>query len=588
MPRSLFRNIVLLLLPLTFTATPCLRAAERVAELLPATSVVYVELAQPAETIQAILNHPIADKVRDHESYQQATKTPQYKQFQTILKFAEAQLGMKWLEAVGKLTDGGVTVALDAKTEGLALILEADSAESLENLKTKVMQFARQDAENKGKDEPYEEHDYRGVAVYKADKVLFTTHEKWLVVVNKPELGRQLLDRLLDGPQNSLSQQSNFQTAYKSSEDKIVWGYANLEMIRESGKAEDLFAGKADNPGLELILGGVMEILPHASYATASLDGLPERLQLSVSLPFQTDWISENREHYFGPGAQGRVTSVRTAGEPILSLSVYRNLSEMWLRSGDLFNEKVNDGFAKADATLSTLFSGKDFGEEILAALSPEMQIVVSRQEFSADGPTPTIKLPAFALVTRLKDPEPTAAEFQRLYMSFMGFLNVTGGAEGRPQFDIDLESTDSGRIISTRVVPLAGREPEEQTSIAYNFSPTLAIQDDLFILSSSSVLARGLLAAKETPIETETLQGGDARINLALDLKAPGIRRALEDNREYLIAQNMLEKGHSREEAEDEIGIIFEVLKLIDSAGVRVSTTDTTFDANLTFKFAE
>jgi hypothetical protein len=212
----------------------------------------------------------------------------------------------------------------------------------------------------------------------------------------------------------------------------------------------------------------------------------------------------------------------------------------------------------------------------------------VSHQKFAADRPVPEIKLPSFALVAHLKDPESTTAEFKRIFMSFIGFLNVTGGAEGRPQLDLDFESIDAGSIISTQFVPLAGREPEEQTNIAFNFSPTIAFQKDLFILASSSEIARSLLVSEETPIETADDVSGDSRINLALDLQAQGVRQALEDNREHLIAQNILKKGQSRAEAEGEIGVLFELLKLIESAGIRVSTTDDSFDANLTLKFAE
>jgi hypothetical protein len=568
--------------------TTRLSAVEQAAELLPASTVLYVEIAQPAATMETILTHPIAGKVREHEAYQQATKSPKYKQFQTILKFIEAQLEMDWKQAVGKLTDGGVCFAVDAETEGVAIIFQAESAEALEKIKTKVMQLARQDAENKGKEDPYEEHAYREVPVFKTGKGVFATYDNWLVVVNKPDLGRHILDALLDDPQASLADQPLFQQARNSAQNQIVWAYANLESLRSAGVAKDLFRGKTDEPGGELILGGVLEILKQASYVTAALDGLPDNLQLSVSLPFQADWISEEREHYFGPGGKGSITSIRTAGESIASLSVYRDVSQMWLRAGDLFNAEVNDGFAKADATLTTLFSGKDFGEDILGSLSPELQIVVARQSFTEGQPVPDIKLPGFALVARMKNAEQTRPEFRRLFMSFIGFLNIVAGSEkGRAQLDLQMESLDSGELISTRFVPPAGSQPDEETNISYNFTPSVAFQDDLFILSSSSRLARELLSAPERPIETKSASGKAARVNLALNLSARGIRQSLEDNREHLVAQNILKKGQSPQEAEREIGTLFELLKLVESAGLRVLTTDETFEAHINVKFA-
>ena len=50
-----------------------------------------------------------------------------------------------------------------------------------------------------------------------------------------------------------------------------------------------------------------------------------------------------------------------SAIDTIVSLSSYRDVSAMWLRAGDLFNEQTNEELAKADSGLTTLFSGKDF-----------------------------------------------------------------------------------------------------------------------------------------------------------------------------------------------------------------------------------
>ena len=78
----------------------------------------------------------------------------------------------------------------------------------------------------------------------------------------------------------------------------------------------------------------------------------------------------------------------------------------MWRGRGDLFNEQMNEELAKADSGLTTLFGGKDFGEDILGAFRPETQVVVARQHFAKGQPTPDIQLPAFGLVAEMKDPE--------------------------------------------------------------------------------------------------------------------------------------------------------------------------------------
>jgi hypothetical protein len=41
------------------------------------------------------------------------------------------------------------------------------------------------------------------------------------------------------------------------------------------------------------------------------------------------------------------------------------------------------------------------------------------------------------------------------------------------------------------------------------------------------------------------------------------GISEALEQNRDQIIANNMLEKGHSREEAEAEFNVLTQIIKM-------------------------
>ena len=126
----------------------------------------------------------------------------------------------------------------------------------------------------------------------------------------------------------------------------------------------------------------------------------------------------------------------------------------MWRRAGDLFNEQTNEELAKADSGLTTLFGGKDFGEDILGALRPETQVVVARQVFAAGQSTPAIKLPAFGLVAELKDPAKMQPELRRTFQSLIGFLNVVGAMNGQPQLDLDMEKSDAAQFVTASYLP--------------------------------------------------------------------------------------------------------------------------------------
>src|SRR5215207_5099818 len=108
---------------------------------------------------------------------------------------------------------------------------------------------------------------------------------------------------------------------------------------------------------------------------------------------------------------------------------------------------------------------------------------------------------------------------------------------------------------------------------IHYNFSPALVMSKDHLILCSTRQIAIELadLAEKQEPGgKVETIKE-NTRIEIA---PAPAAK-LLRDNREQLVAQNMLEKGHDRAAAEKEIDLLVTLVSSIKDASLRLTPTD-------------
>jgi hypothetical protein len=109
------------------------------------------------------------------------------------------------------------------------------------------------------------------------------------------------------------------------------------------------------------------------------------------------------------------------------------------------------------------------------------------------------------------------------------------------------------------------------------NFSPTAAFVGRYFVLSSTRELARELVAklsaTSEAAAAGQTVAG--ETVNTGIELAASELRAILHSNREHLINQNMLDKGHSREAAEQEIDGLLTILAWIDRAGLTLSHDD-------------
>lgn len=556
-------------------ATPV--SAKTGADVMPASTSIYIEWRQPKAFLDLVLDHPLRKKVEAMKGVAEALEGPKYLQFNAILAAIEAQIGLKWRPALGALTEGGIYFGLDMKTNGLALVVRPGEEETLTKVIDTFIKMARDDAENKGNDDPVETYEYRETTVYRVDQARFGTFGGWFVLTNNKKLGKQIADRCLDGGGDTLAGNERFRTARGTISGKpTLWAYADVATMRAGGFAKQLYSGKTDNPGAELLFGGLLGTLQETPFATGSLYLESDHLRLALSTPHKPKWIGEAREYFFGPGGKAPAPGLLQVKNTILALSTYRNFSEMWLRAGDLFEDDVAEGMAQAESGLSTLFSGKDFAEDILGAFKPEVQFVAARQEFGDKTPQPAIKLPAFALVFRFKEPDKARADFRRTFTSLIGFINVTGAMNGQPQLDLDFETVGDHKVITATYVPEEDEKDTKEGKINFNFSPSVAFVGDRFIVCSTKGLARELAGASTDAQEPATKANTHVRADLA------ALRKVLEDNRRHLVSQNMLEEGNSKEEAEGAIGAQLAILELLRGASLGLKADDDTLSVEL------
>lgn len=534
------------------------------ARLFPPSTLAYAELSDPSDLVSTIFDHPLRKRIESMEPYKMAIKSPEYRRFQFGRVFLEGHFAKNWREIIATFAANGVAIGFDAESQGVAIVIHGKDADAMKLLRDKLIELASFNI-----DLDVQSGQYRDITAYQVDETKFAIYEDRMVVTNKRDLGEAVLDRLLDGG-SSLADNERFQAANKGvSDSATVWAFVDIAVIRDSGVADNVYSDQIDNPVLELLLGGIQSSLNETPYATAALVAKTDRMAMQFSMPHQADWIPEKREYYFGPGGQGRGPAVPEMDGTLFTLSTYRDFSEMWLRAGDLFGPETNDGFAQADANLTTLFAGRDFGEDILGSFQPEVSLIATRQDFADVLPKPTIKVPAFAAVFELREPESMTRELRRIFQSLVGFLNVVGAMNGQNQLELDMEKLEGDvELISSSFVPEEDDRESTQAKIIFNFSPTVGFDGSRFVVSSTTALARDLIATKPA---TQT----DTNENTKAVLQADALRDVLQDNRGQLIAQNMLEDGNSREEAEGIIDLLLEGVGFFRDATFKLATPE-------------
>ncbi len=546
--------------------------AETAAELLPPEVLLYAEIPRPAELLDTLTEHPVTRRVYELEEFRAALSRGEARQF---LQFAQS-VGKR---VIGSLTKGGVYAAR-FENGGQVLLVRAADAELLRNSIEPVLNSLVEEARRNGKENGPERIEYRERPVWKFPQGYVTLLDDWLLAADSSDAGRTVVDRFLDGG-SSFADSNRFNAARAGlSGDEAAWLWADLERLLANGLAAELFKPQSDDAGQELLFGGARDALMQAPYAVASATVTKERLSTALALPVNEGWLTTPREFYFGPQAEGRAPVLLAPRDTVASLSTYRDFGVFWQSAPDLFDQKVNAELAEADSNLSTLF-GRDFGSEILGALEPELRLVAVRRPPCENRPD--ILLPASAAVFRLKDPA-IARQFKVSFQAMVALLNVQAGQEGRPQFDLLNVEHAGGKLT---IAEYFAEEDDARTNdrgIHRNFSPTLATAGDRLILSTTRELAAELI---ELTAKEETTQPSNSHTRFRLE--AAALRSAFEDNLSQLVAQNMLEKGHSREAAEKEVRGLLTVLEWFTGTevqfGLNEQASELQLEAVLEFK---
>jgi hypothetical protein len=534
--------------------------------LYPKSTILYVG----GKSIQSAADHSTYKNWLKSSNFRDVWRSPEVMKGRGAITFFEFATGTKLDQLLYSLTTNGYSLGIDSQTKGIALVLETKDEAWLSENTQKWIQLARDDAKRKSEPNPVEEKEYRGLTGYKWSEAIVVELGSKLLVSNKTELAKQMVDRYLDQTDDGFRiPNSGDQPASDSSKLADVW--IDLQSMRSTGIAKELLNEMPRDFGGELILGGLLHVLTRAEELRGELRWSDNGIAMRTSVPTRESWLLDKYEFYVGPDQKGKGKEWVADGAMMASLTTYRDAAQLWLRAGDLLSEQANEQLAQADNTLTTLFSGKDFGTDILSAIEPEIQLVVAPQAFEPKT-VPSIQLPAFAVIAKLKDPKGMRRELKRTFQSFVGFLNIVGAMEGQPQLDLDNISEEGITAYTSTYLAESDKKYEQGLPIQFNFSPSIAFHEDLVCISSTKELAVSVFRknAATSPSQSDTNP-----VHTKLQIDAKQVRKILEANREQLIAQNMLEKGHNRDEAESEINNLFLFSRLVESINLALRFAD-------------
>lgn len=546
---------------------------------IPRDAVVAVDVVRPKALLELLAGDKAISFITALPAYKQQASRPQFQQFVNLVRFMETALGADWRTALGRLTGAGITLAV-CPDQTVMLIIDAEDEEMLARLHEMLLNIARSEAEKKGRPGLVESKQYGGVTVWTFDgKEAHAIIGKRLVMANRAEGLKAILDLRAKAGGESLASNPSYREAERQTNpDAVATIFADLRQFKYAPKITALLEKQSNNPLAALAFAGIVEAMRDSNWLALSLHVEDQTLICRASVDGKT--IVQTSPAAFalpkepGEGAPPNLAVPRR----IAALSLYRDLHQFYAAKDDLFPERTS-GLIFFENMMGIFFTGRDLTNEVLAQTEPEVRLVVAEQQFDPAIGTPGVKLPAFALVLRLRDREHFHEVVEEAWQKAIGLVNFTRGQQAMPGLIIDRPMHGDTKMT---VSYFSTAEVVDRTALdqRFNVRPTLAMPDKYLVLSSTDGLARDLVDALDAESEQRTVPLADT--HSLVEIEGRQLASILEANRAALVRGEMVKKGSTKEDAEGAIGVLITLANLCEHVKLSIGTREATTEACL------
>ena len=544
-------------------------------------AIVVVEVSRPKALLDLALDPKTVEAVTSLPAYQTLAAQPGFKQFSGVVKYLETLVGSDWQTTLRQLVGGGVSFAADPQGT-VWLIVDAEDQKMLEQLHEIFLNFARGEAEKQGQPGRVVSTQYRGVTGWtfgggEAHAIVGSR----LVLSNKPEGLKAALDLRADAGGKSLASLPAYRAAKQAAgPDACATAFVNMQVLKQHPPVQQALT-QSPNPLAALLFTGITESLQKSTWLALGLKVEGKTLALQAAVDGKPGDPSGPAAFALPAQPDKGVLPNLSVPRGIAGLSFYRDLHKFYAAKDELFPERTS-GLIFFENMMGIFFGGMDLTEEVLGQTEPEVRFVVAEQAYDPAIGTPQLRLPAFAAIFRLRDPQKFGEVAEEAWQKAIGLVNFTRGQQAQPGLIIDRPSYgDTKLTVAYFRAPTEG--VRQQIESRFNFRPTLARVGNSLIFSSTDGLAKDLVDAVKKEIADAVKPLASA--HSLVEVNAVQLASILDANRENMVRQNMLEKGSTKEQAEAQMDLVITLVKHLGRATLDVAARDGQPQATLQLK---
>lgn len=544
------------------SATTLVRAASLPdpLRLVPEQADLLIKIEQPRQLVEAVTNLDVVKQLQMLEAVQEAYDSTRIRRLLQLLAYFEKELGAQRFELLDRLAGGGITVAVKFGPKPAPALLVIQGKE--EALLRKFFQLAlsaveQELARQEAKEQPVKGR-YRAIETIRIGKEFHAAVAGSALLVSNAETGLHSgIDRHLDGSQKSHSESTSVVEARKLlPANSLAWLWLNLDTVRQAPGAKDLFTLPRNEPILTVLSGGLLDIAGRSPFLCAGLAREATGFRLSVGLPRGREGMHEALAAHVPPADQPGSLPLLEPKGVLSSSSFFLDVSKFWEHRAQLFTERQLKTFEDFNKNSAVFLAGTQFSKLLLQAGSHH-RIVVAHPAKSSYQKTPAQRIPAFAVVAEMREPEAFSKSMEAILRA-AALLAST-----QVKLKLVEEKYGERTLVGYRFpedAPFRG----DVDNVRFNFSPCFVRVGKYFLASSTRELGQELVDLLDREARDTTSSGSPASERTWL--YASGGVEVLRDNEDLVLAQTILSQALAPAAAKEQFKTLID---LVNQLGV-------------------
>ncbi|MFN0056582.1 MAG: hypothetical protein ACKV0T_30920 [Planctomycetales bacterium] len=545
-----------------------------VQRVIPADTLLVIEVDRPLRTLETDYRRDLQAILLQSQSIRQMVDSPLGERWRAAAKFLETSLDCDWPTAIGKLSAGGLVIAVQGSPAGtepdVTVIVTADEPQTLQRfLEALHQELQRKGSDSKSSAEENSPEDsksqsiglipvarpYRNHPCYQVGQGHYAVVEHRLLAANRRAALEAAIDRLTDtAAPPAWTPPAALWRSGPQTLQPLLQVTLNLELFRRApGVAESLRLPSRDVAAV-VMFGGYLDLLRRADYAQAALFVDDGGIEARIALPAGADGVHPGLEGFFATSPESSAAPLLTPPRTLFTASWYRDYRRLWRGREQLWEPAVVRQIEAASDQQRQQPVGMSFGDWA-ELFGPHLRIVLARQEQAVYRQTPDERLPAAAAVLELHDERRFREQvFPPVDRLVRGIMQAIRG-------EVRVVERRGARFTAIRFAEPPAQVPAKEQGL-YHFEPAYGIAQGHLLVCTSSELIGETIDELERLKSNEPSQLPDApRVTESLWLSGAELQALLHGYRISLLANAPRPPEQSAQDAELEFDLALRLL---------------------------